>query len=590
MSGSSSGVFARRMHPTQALVFITFMSMVPTFASAQTASDAAARQADEISRRFSEQTRQGEERANKGNRLPPSGAAITSAPMAAGANSSACFRVVKIDVSGVSLLPKRVVENAVKQWQGRCIGLSDLNGILEKITLLYIDRGFVASRPYLPEQDLSSGLLKINVVEGRLQDIVNKDSAATPGQLLTAFPGLKGQPVNLRPIEQGVDQINRLRSSKATINLEAGKSLGDTILDVTIKKQKPWSLSVGSDNAGSPSTGSYQSHVDFSFENMLTLNDQWFVNYQRSMGRSPVFLSNRRPNSDLLSLSFSIPYGAWTFGVDSSINTYRSSIQGQVSTIDTSGRSKSVSPYMSWIFTRDQVSKSWITSRLTWKSTDNFLLGSRLDSSSRMLSVATIELGHSRQMLGGQASASIGYKRGLPILGAFDDSTAADDSPKAQYNALTYSAGYGRSQDFGSTTGNFNTSLSGQWSNDPLFASEQMAFGGNSSVRGVRDAVLSSSNGVLLRNELSLLLPELQQPLIAQAIGRIEPYIAIDFGHAQASARDGSLGGDVTGSSIGLRNRGGLGSFDISYSRILAISGAAKPDNGLVQARLTIQF
>jgi hemolysin activation/secretion protein len=582
---SVSTIYAKGLLALLAVVFV-----IPTMSFAQDATGAAARQAEEISRRFSEQARQREENATRRNRLPPSGVQAAQVPPDVNVRNGSCFQVDKIQVSGVSLLSAEMLETATHQWQGRCIGLADLNAILEKITLLYISRGFIASRPYLPEQDLSSGLLKINVVEGSLNDIVNQDGPATPGQLLTAFPGLKGKPVNLREVEQGLDQINRLRSNKATIKLEAGKNLGDTILDVTIQKQKPWSLSIGSDNAGSTSTGIYQSHLDLSFDNLLGLNDQWFVNYQRSMARNPVYFSGNRPNSDLVSLSFSIPYGAWTFGVDSSVNSYHSSIEGQVSTIDTSGNSKNISPYLSWVFARDQVSKSWITSRLTWKSTDNFLLGSRLDNSSRMLSVASFELGHSRQILGGQGSASIGYKRGLAILGAFDDRTAPDNSPKAQYDALTYSVGYGRSHDFGSATGIFNSSLSGQWSNDPLFASEQMAFGGSSSVRGARDAILSSSNGILLRNELSLLLAEPEDQDLANAIGRAEPYIAVDFGQARSSAKDGSIGGNITGASVGLRNRGGITNFDISYSRILAVSGATKPDNGLLQARLTIQF
>ena len=35
----------------------------------------------------------------------------------------------------------------------------------------YIDRGYVTSRAYLPQQDLSSGELRVIVVEGRLEGL-----------------------------------------------------------------------------------------------------------------------------------------------------------------------------------------------------------------------------------------------------------------------------------------------------------------------------------------------------------------------------------------------------------------------------------
>ncbi len=559
-------------------------------AVAQDPVGAAVKQADGISRRFSEDVRQFEEKTSRTVRQAPGGIAAGPELVGGDGESGQCVAVNRIAVSGVTLLPQLDLQKTVSEWQGRCLRLSDLNAVLQKITFLYINRDYVASRAYLPEQDLSTGTLTVNVIEGRLQDIIVKQGRAAGGQLLTAFPGLKGRPLNLRAVEQGLDQINRLRSVKATISLEAGAEQGDSVLGVTLQRQKPWALSIGADNSGTPLTGIYQSRADLGVDNVLGLNDQWSVNYQRSMARHPLFMSEDPSTSNLVALAASIPYGAWLFGVDSSWSSYRSSVRGQISDIDTSGSSESVSPYASVIFSRDQISKTWLSGRLTRKSTENFLLGSRLDSASRTLAVASMEIGHSRQLLGGEASVSIEYRRGLNILGAVDDATAAVGSPKAQYDMLAYSLGYVRSQDIDAFTGIFRTSLSGQWTDDPLFASEQMAFGGNSTVRGVRDALLSSSTGVLWRNELSMLLPPPEEDGLAQAFGRLESYMAVDVGHARANAEDGSIGGTMTGGTVGLRNRGGQLNFDIFYSRVLSISGARRPDDGLVQARLAIQF
>jgi len=402
-----------------------------------------------------------------------------------------------------------------------------------------------------------------------------------------------GHPVDLRDIEQGLDQINRLRSAQATIALASGCEQGGFVLDVTIEQGRPWHASLSADNLGGIATGIYQSRIDLGFDNLLGVNDEWQFGYQRSMGGSPLFFSDEQLGSNLVTASLSIPYGYWTFGLNGSWSDYHSSLVRPLSTIETSGGSTSLSPYVMRVVHRDQISKTWVTGRLTWKETENFLLGSRLDVASRKLSIASFEFGHSRRLFGGQVSASIGYHKGLDIFGAFDDRRTPDGSPKGQFDKLTASVGFFRAQDIGWSTLIFNTSLSGQWTNDALFGSEQMSLGGYLSVRGVREAVLYADKAASMRNELSFLLPPTDDAGIAKIIGRVEPYIALDIGHSVAGSRGNSLGGDIVGGAIGLRNRGGRVIFDLSWADIISmpdLSGNAKPPAGLIQARVAVSL
>uniref|UniRef100_UPI0023EE4F56 POTRA domain-containing protein n=1 Tax=Pseudomonas mosselii TaxID=78327 RepID=UPI0023EE4F56 len=80
----------------------------------------------------------------------------------------------------------------------------------------YLGRGLVTSRAYLPQQDLSSGHLQVLVVEGRLEGLrPDSSSGLSDRELAMAFPGAIDQRLNLREIEQMVDQLNRLPSNKA---------------------------------------------------------------------------------------------------------------------------------------------------------------------------------------------------------------------------------------------------------------------------------------------------------------------------------------------------------------------------------------
>ncbi|MDV0916573.1 POTRA domain-containing protein, partial [Enterobacter asburiae] len=75
--------------------------------------------------------------------------------------------------------------------------------------------GYITSRAFLTEQDLSGGQLNIVVLEGRLEAI--RLEGETPRMLKMAFPGRVGGILNLRDIEQGMEQINRLRSEPVQI-------------------------------------------------------------------------------------------------------------------------------------------------------------------------------------------------------------------------------------------------------------------------------------------------------------------------------------------------------------------------------------
>lgn len=85
----------------------------------------------------------------------------------------------------------------------------------------------MTSRAYLPQQDMSKGHLQVLVVEGKLEGLKGADnSKLTDRELAMAFPGKSGEILNLREIEQAVDQLNRLPSNQAQMELTPGEAVG----------------------------------------------------------------------------------------------------------------------------------------------------------------------------------------------------------------------------------------------------------------------------------------------------------------------------------------------------------------------------
>ncbi|WP_375683104.1 MULTISPECIES: ShlB/FhaC/HecB family hemolysin secretion/activation protein [unclassified Bartonella] len=512
--------------------------------------------------------------------------------------STTCLLIKSIEFVDVQLISHTDLHEAISLWEGRCLGIAEINKVLKAVTKLYMKRGYIAVRAYLPEQDLSGGHLKIVVVEGVMEDITldgHKVERRLQGEITTAFPNLIGKPTNLRQIEQGLDQINRLFSRQATINLGAGSNSGGSILDVHIEKQKPWLITLSSDNLGAKATGLYQTRLSFSFDDLLGINDQWSLSYQRSMDGSPYHFSHKRPNSDTLTGSFSLPYGTWTTGFDGTWSQYHSSVKGIFSDIMTAGKSLSLTPWISRVIDRDQEGKTWLTGRLTWKYSDNFIMGSRVDVSSRKLAIATFELDHSRKWLGGELSAHIGFHKGLAILGAYDDKeqeNTTKNSPKGQFSKLSFSLGYVRPFSLKQYNFRYNTLFSGQLSPDTLFSSEQISLGGSSSVRGVREAIYYGNNGAFWRNELSLLLPGFSSRMGRKFMSQFAPYMALDLGAVANNVNKNSFGGSLVGATLGFHATGDITDIDVSYSNILTQSTVREKGNatGLFQVRALLRF
>ena len=473
------------------------------------------------------------------------------------------------------------------------MGLTGLNNLLRQLTFLYVERGYITSRAFLPEQDLADGALEIVVVEGRLEDIViDASPGAYQSQIRMAFPGRIGETVNLRDIEQGLDQLNRLRANNATIELEAGRQPGASVLSVARNKSKQIYADLGFDNLGSSLIGKYQSRIDLGAEDILALNEQWQFSYQRSMARNPLYF-RAIPDSNTYSGRFSIPYGYWTFAIDALSSDYDARIAGTVADIALAGLSQSVNTSVSRVLHRDQVSKTLLFGKLKWKRTENFILGNQVDASSRDLSIATLELIHSRQLWGGQWLTAAAYHRGLAILGAFADDKAPAGSPKGQFRSATVSLSYFKPFRAGKLGASYHGRFSGQYTPDLLFGSEQVAYGGYSTVRGLRESVVFGNRGIMTQNELALRLPQPDNASFNTLFGALEAYTALDFGHVFAERGFGIKGGNLTGATLGLRSRGGRLSFDLAWSDIFGYTdnlAEAVSDSGLFYARLNFSF
>lgn len=493
------------------------------------------------------------------------------------AQKGPCFAITHVNIEGVTLISRRGLDTILTPYRNTCIGLAEINALLKNLTNLYMDAGFITSRVYVPEQDIAATkTLRLIAAEGSLSDIyLNGKPTDYPGLLATAFPGMKGRAVNIRDVEQGLDQINRLTSNNAKTSMLPGKEPGASILNVENKPDVPWHFSIANNNLGQKSTGYSRSSLSFRMDNLVNLNDLVSLNYEHSGPDYPV-PDDGVGQSNSISGSLSVPYGYWTFTLNGSYYKYRSSVPGNYGDIDTSGDSSQYGFNVDRVILRDKDSITTLNAGIGYKETNNFLMGSLIEVGSREYTVASLGLSHSRRMLGGLWVFDLSYNQGLGLFGATKrgDPGAGDAEP--EFSKFTGTINVTKPFRLASQNLQFSTLINGQYSPDNLYGAEQISLGGYSNVRGTRESILFGNNGLFTRNEITWrTLPWKDSELLTKRLGEFRPYAAIDYGHVFGQDRFGIEGGDVSGWTVGARLAGGNIGADIGYSRIIKSTAEA---------------
>lgn len=455
-----------------------------------------------------------------------------------------CRQIHEIRIQGAASLSSYERERIVRRFKLRCLTADRIQLLLSDLTNAYISAGMITTRAYLPPQDLSDGTLDILVLEGVVEKILFDDGDSNSMSVNNVLPFVEGKTLNLRDFEQGIEQINRLKSNNARMAIQPGSRPGTSHVVIKNDPKRAWFLEFASDNEGSESTGKVQSSVTGITENPLGFNERISLNHRRSTPGDP-----RSKNSQSTTLSLSIPVGYVTFSGGVNRSSYASTVEMPSGLkLIADGESSSDFVQLEQVIHRDATSKAIISGKLTQKTTRNYLDEQFLGVSSRNLTILDLDVSYKFNALGGSFSLDAGYARGMTFLAALKDpDNLPEFGPRAQFRKIKAGASY--STDFQLLGQNFGfaSKLTAQKAETPLYGSEQLTIGGPYSVRGFSESSLSGDNGYHWRNDLSL-----YKPLkLGDENLKLRYYVAVDTG--KVATDDPTIAaGRLTGGAIGV--------------------------------------
>lgn len=380
----------------------------------------------------------------------------------------------------------------VQRLEGQCADANAIAKLLDDLNRFYQDKGFITTRVSVPQQNIKSGKLILRVTPGKVGKLGYTSGKSVDSRLTTAFPLAIGDHVELRKLEQGLDNFNRPPSQSGKFQLVPGNIEGESDILVSTTQDKRWRVTTSVDNSGYKTTGVAKPSIDFALDNLLGSNDTLNVGYNTNADREGDTKLSHSAN-----IQYSVPYKDWSFSIGQSRHEFDRIIAGVNQSYRVNGNSTQATFGAEKLLTRSQAARHYAYANLAIKESHNYIEGFEIESQRRNLSVLNAGWRGDKTLGQNKLEWKLGGKLGLNAFGAMQDIPGPAIS---KFTAAEAKATLKAPIRQGKLT--YTGTLAAQTSNDELPGSEQFGVGGRYDVRGFHEDTLFGNSGVYLRNEI----------------------------------------------------------------------------------------
>jgi len=443
-------------------------------------------------------------------------------------------------------------QEVLSAYLGQCLVVEEANALLGDLNRWYQRKGWTTTRVYAAEQDINGGELILRVVAGRIEGYRYIDKAGDD-RLAYAFPQEPEGYLNLRDLEQGLENLNRVPSQEAKFQLYPGKEPGTSVVvvELTEKPSTRWTEMI--DNSGNASMGHWRSNTEFAIDNLLGRNDQLAIGYNRNLDRGTL-----GSTFEGATVNYTLSNGNHLWGASLAIFRTDFTLPGINQNYLLQTRSKKAGVSYEYLLTRDQSSKFSFITGLDFTHQRSYTQDINIDSQYRRLAVAYAGI-KGKQYVGNNIfDWQLRADQGTGLLDAMSSISGGTDprywAHKAQANLKV---------PLPDNKGIWRSSLQVQDAQDNAPTLAQMYVGNRYNVRGYQDNSLYGATGAWLRTDLE------SSPIRFDQLN-LTPYVGYDAGHIKPSALQQVSQHHVTGMAVGMRMDWGKVKADMTYTRALS--------------------
>ncbi len=442
--------------------------------------------------------------------------------------------------------------------RGRCLGPSGIALVIQRIQQAILERGYVTTRVLTEKQDIRDGTLTLTLLPGRIRHIRFEDGTPSRATLWNAMPAKPGDILNVRELEQGLDNFKRLPTAEADLIINAAQDAdaarGESDVIIQWKQALPFRMNLSFDDAGSKYTGKHQAALTLAYDHWWTLNDLFYVSVNQAIGGG---LPGDR-GSLAQTVHYSVPWKAWLLSATANKFEYHQTVAGLNQDYNYHGSGNNHDLTITRLLYRNSISKTSASLRWWSRESRNFIDDAEVRPQRRDTGGWELGLNHRLKLGAASIDANLAARRGT---GAFGSRTAPEEAfgeGTSRMQILRADATLSVPFRLASQRLRYGAGWRAQWNGTPLTPQDRFAIGSRYTVRGFDgEFFLSGDSGWFLRQELGLSLAPIASEL----------YAGIDTGKVGGRSTATLLGNRLTGAVIGLRGTAARVSWDLFVAR-----------------------
>jgi hemolysin activation/secretion protein len=192
------------------------------------------------------------------------------------------FPVLEYRVEGNTLMQPIDIERAVMPFLGNGKTIKDVEAARQSLEKIYHDHGYQTVLVNIPQQEVSSGVVRLSVVEAPVGQVQIKGSRYHSLQVINAtVPQLQGGVVpNFNEVQKELAQVNHTEDLHVTPVLRASATPGQVDVDLDVQDTLPLHATLEANNRYSANTSHTRLIGEFSYDNLFQRNQSLSVQYQ----------------------------------------------------------------------------------------------------------------------------------------------------------------------------------------------------------------------------------------------------------------------------------------------------------------------
>ncbi len=382
----------------------------------------------------------------------------------------------------------------VEGQQGQSLTLAELREQAAKITTYYREQGYFLARAYLPQQDVSEGVITIDVLEGRLGKVDLSNSSHTADFVVKRpFRSLEADAMlTADTLETPLLRLSDLPGLAVNTTLVPGEEVGTSDLKVDVT-QGPWvNGTVELDNYGNESIGEYRLGGSLQVNSPLGLGDRFDI---RALGSDEEQVFFRA--------QYQMPVGPWATNIGAAYSDMDYELGGNFEDLDATGNAQITTVFadQSLIRTRElnlNVQLQYDSKELQ-DEIDAFGSDSQKESE---LYTLTLNGDWRDQFLGGGVTQwALAYTWGELTINSYLDQVIDSVTAQTAGDFERWTPSIMRLQNLG---GNWSLhgQIHGQFADKNLDSSEKISLGGAYGVRAYAQGEATGDEGYIANLEL----------------------------------------------------------------------------------------